>query len=243
MPAIKAHAIALTRILSATVLLACSASMPRTTAAQPEPPAARAAQNRALFDIYKELVEINTSASSGSSTRAAQAMAARLLSAGFPEADVQVIIHPGDNRKGNLVARLRGGGAKKPLLLLAHLDVVEARREDWSADLDPFKLTERDGFFYGRGSIDDKAMAAIFIANLIRYKNEGLKPSRDILVVLTADEEGGDHNGASFLLQTTEIWWTRSTASMRAAAVAIGAAAVSSRRQASEKFIRAFSWR
>jgi acetylornithine deacetylase/succinyl-diaminopimelate desuccinylase-like protein len=201
MPALKTYTIALTRLLSATILLACSASMPRSSAAQPEPPAARAAQNRALYDIYKELVEINTTASAGSATRAAQAMAARLRAAGFPEADVQVLVHPGDSRKGNLVARLRGTGAKKPLLLLAHLDVVEARREDWSADLDPFKLTERDGFFYARGSIDDKAMAAIFIANLIRYKNEGLKPSRDIIVALTADEEGGDHNGASFLLQ------------------------------------------
>jgi acetylornithine deacetylase/succinyl-diaminopimelate desuccinylase-like protein len=202
--ALKTHAIALTRVLSATILLACSASMPRTTAAQPEPAAARAAQatqKRALYDIYKELVEINTTVSAGSATSAAQAMAARLRAAGFPEADVQVLVHPGDSRKGNLVARLRGTGAKRPLLLLAHLDVVEARREDWSAELDPFKLTERDGFFYGRGSIDDKAMAAIFVANLIRYKQEGIKPSRDIIVALTADEEGGEHNGASFLLQ------------------------------------------
>jgi acetylornithine deacetylase/succinyl-diaminopimelate desuccinylase-like protein len=205
MPAFKTHAITVTRLLSAaTILLACSASAPRTTAAQPEPKpsAARAAQNRALYDIYKELVEINTTASAGSSTRAAEAMAARLRAAGFPEADVQVIVHPGDSRKGNLVARLRGTGAKKPLLLLAHLDVVEARREDWSADLDPFKLTEKDGFFYARGSIDDKAMAAIFVANLIQYKKEALKPSRDIILALTADEEGGDHNGAAFLLQS-----------------------------------------
>src|SRR5215207_8427897 len=98
MPALKTHAIALTRLLSATILLACSASMPRTTAAQPEPSSStstpRAAQNRALYDIYKELVEINTTASTGSATSAAQAMAARLRAAGFPEADVQVLVHP-----------------------------------------------------------------------------------------------------------------------------------------------------
>ena len=90
-------------------------------------------------------------------------------------------------RKGNLVARLRGTGARRPLLLLAHLDVVEARREDWS--IDPFTLLEQDGYFYGRGTSDDKAMAAIFVANLIRYRQEGFVPDRDLIVALTADEE------------------------------------------------------
>lgn len=153
---------------------------------------------QAARDIFKELVEIDTTDSSGSTTRAAEAMAARLRAAGFPESDVLVV---GPNaRKGNLVARLRGRGARRPILLLAHLDVVEARREDWSPDLDPFALTERDGYFYGRGTSDDKNQAAIWIANLIRYKQEGFVPDRDIIVALTADEEGGDSNGASWLL-------------------------------------------
>ncbi|HET9447163.1 MAG TPA: M20/M25/M40 family metallo-hydrolase, partial [Steroidobacteraceae bacterium] len=157
-------------------------------------------EQRGLFDIYKELVEINTTDSVGDNTAAARAMAARLVAAGFPQEDVRVLVPPGNAKKGNLVARLRGSGAQKPLLLLAHLDVVEAHKADWSADLDPFKLTERDGYYYGRGTADDKAMAAIFVANLIRYKQEGLKPRRDIIVALTADEEGGEFNGVSWLV-------------------------------------------
>lgn len=169
----------------------------------PQPGAARPAprHQQALRDIYKELVEIDTTEARGDCTRAAQAMAARLEAAGFPEGDVQVLVHPGRATKGNMVARLRGTGAKKPLLLLAHLDVVEALRADWSPDIDPFKLTERDGYFYGRGTSDDKAMAAIFVANLIRYKQEGYRPDRDIILALTADEEGGPHNGVDWLVQ------------------------------------------
>jgi acetylornithine deacetylase/succinyl-diaminopimelate desuccinylase-like protein len=157
-------------------------------------------EQRALFDIYKELVEINTTDSVGDNTQAARAMAARLTAAGFAQEDVRVLVHPGNAKKGNIVARLRGDGSQKPLLLVAHLDVVEANKEDWSADLDPFKLIERDGYYYGRGTADDKAMAAIFVANLIRYRQEGLKPKRDIILALTADEEGGDFNGVSWLV-------------------------------------------
>src|SRR5688572_8883111 len=157
-------------------------------------------EQQALFEIYKELVEINTTDSVGDNTVAARAMAARLVAAGFPQEDVRVLVPPGNAKKGNLVARLRGNGNQKPLLLLAHLDVVEAHKEDWSADLDPFKLIERDGYYYGRGTSDDKAMAAIFVANLIRYRQEGLEPRRDIIVALTADEEGGDYNGVSWLV-------------------------------------------
>ena len=149
--------------------------------------------------ILKELVEINTTDSSGSTTKAAEAMAARLKAAGFADADVQLL---GPNpRKGNLVARLRGRNPGKPIVLLAHLDVVEALKADWSADLDPFVFTERDGYFYGRGTSDDKNHAAIWIANLIRYKQEGFVPARDIVVALTADEEGGDSNGVKWLLE------------------------------------------
>ena len=149
-------------------------------------------------EIFKELIEINTTHSSGSTTRAAEAMGARIRAAGFPEADVQVL-GPRPN-KGNLVARLRGTGARKPILLLAHLDVVEARREDWSVD--PFQFLERDGYFYGRGSADNKAGAALLVANLIRLKREGFLPNRDLILALTADEEGGgEANGVQWLLE------------------------------------------
>jgi acetylornithine deacetylase/succinyl-diaminopimelate desuccinylase-like protein len=145
---------------------------------------------RLARDIHKELVEINTVTATGDTAKAAEAMAARLRSAGFPAADVRVFTPA--PRKGNLVARMRGSGANKPILLLAHIDVVEAKREDWSVD--PFKLLEKDGYFYGRGTGDDKFMAAAFVANLIRYRQEGLKPDRDIILVLETDEEIGDAN-------------------------------------------------
>jgi acetylornithine deacetylase/succinyl-diaminopimelate desuccinylase-like protein len=150
-------------------------------------------------DIYQELIGINTVTATGDTARAAQAMADRLLASGFAARDVNVF-HPAE-RKGNLVARLRGTGARKPILLLAHLDVVEAKREDWS--MEPFKLTEQDGHFYGRGSGDDKYMAAVFIANLIRYRQEGFTPERDIIVVLETDEEILDRNkaGMQWLLE------------------------------------------
>src|SRR5882672_1124408 len=156
-------------------------------------------RQRAFRDIYQELVEINTTDSVGDTLRAAEAMAARLKAGGFPAADVEVFST--GPRKGNLVARLRGTGARKPILLIAHLDVVEAKREDWA--FDPFRLQEVDGYFRGRGSIDDKAMAAIFVANMISYAKEGLKPDRDIILALTADEELSDspHNGVRWLLQ------------------------------------------
>ena len=148
--------------------------------------------------IYKELVEINTTDTpAGNVTRAADAVAARLMAAGFPAADVQVL--GPDPRKGNLVARYHGSGARRPLLLLAHLDVVDAKREDWS--FDPFTFLEKDGFFYGRGTSDDKAMAAQFVANLIRLKQEGFTPDRDLILALTADEEGGSFNGVEWLVR------------------------------------------
>jgi acetylornithine deacetylase/succinyl-diaminopimelate desuccinylase-like protein len=148
-------------------------------------------QQRAAYDIYKELIEIDTTTATGDTGHAAEAMAARLKAAGFPDADVHAF-SPAP-RKGNLVARLHGSGARKPILLVAHLDVVPAKREDWSVD--PFKLIEQDGYFYARGSSDDKYMAASFIANLIRYKQEGYKPDRDIIVALETDEEILDADG------------------------------------------------
>ena len=169
------------------VLLASS-----IVAAQTGPNDARARE------IYKQLVEINTTDTpAGNVTKAAEAVAARMKAAGFAAADMQ-ILGP-DPKKGNLVLRWRGTGARKPLLLLAHLDVVDAKPADWS--MDPFTFIEKDGFFYGRGTSDDKAMASQFVANLIRLKEEGFKPDRDLILALTADEEGGDFNGAEWLVK------------------------------------------
>jgi acetylornithine deacetylase/succinyl-diaminopimelate desuccinylase-like protein len=148
-------------------------------------------------DIFKELVEINTTDSVGSTTIAAQAMAKRLLDAGFPASDVQVL-GPND-RKGNMVARIHGTGAKKPLLFICHLDVVEARRADWS--MDPFQLIEKDGYFYGRGTGDIKDGDAFLVTTFIRLKQEKFQPDRDLILALTADEEGGAFNGVAWLIK------------------------------------------
>lgn len=155
-----------------------------------------------LRDVYKELIEINTSVITSGTTVAAEAMAKRFREAGFPGQDIFLGGPRAD--KHNIVVRLRGRGganAPKPILLLAHLDVVEALKSDWSDDLDPFKFLERDGFYYGRGTTDDKAQGAIFVANLIRMKQERYVPDRDIILALTADEEGGGFNGVRWLLQ------------------------------------------
>lgn len=156
-------------------------------------------QEQFARDIYKELLEIDTTTATGDTLVAAQAMAGRLKAAGFADEDVRVF-SPAPH-KGNLVARLHGSGARKPILLVAHLDVVPALRDDWSVD--PFKLTEQDGYYYARGSGDDKYMASAFITNLIRYKQEGYKPDRDIIVALETDEEILDRNalGIQWLLK------------------------------------------
>jgi acetylornithine deacetylase/succinyl-diaminopimelate desuccinylase-like protein len=148
------------------------------------------------LDIYKQLIEINTTDSVGSVTAAAEAMAKRFRDAGFPESDLSVL-GPND-RKKNIVVRLHGSGKHKPVLLIGHLDVVEARREDWTTD--PFKLVEKDGYYYGRGTTDMKDGDAIMSATLIRMKNEGYVPSRDIILAMTADEEGGTSNGVDWLV-------------------------------------------
>ena len=151
-------------------------------------PAALLAQNAAhearAKEIFKQLVEINTTHSVGDTTKAAEAMAARFKAAGFVDADVRVL--GPSAKRGNLIVRYRGTGAKRPMILMAHLDVVEAKREDWS--MDPFVLTEKDGYFYGRGTADDKTMAAVFVANLLRLKSEGYAPSRDIIIPRAATQ-------------------------------------------------------
>jgi acetylornithine deacetylase/succinyl-diaminopimelate desuccinylase-like protein len=154
--------------------------------------------NRQLArDLLKELIETNTTDSVGNVTTAAEDMANRLRAAGFADADIQ-ILGPND-RKKNLVVRMRGTGLRKPVLMLGHLDVVEARREDWTSD--PFQLVEKDGYFYGRGTEDMKASDAIYVLTMMRLKREGYTPERDIILALTADEEGGKSNGVDWLLK------------------------------------------
>jgi acetylornithine deacetylase/succinyl-diaminopimelate desuccinylase-like protein len=176
---------ALKRAVNAIPLLVFVAIHPSAGRAQAVTP-----QQQFARDAYKELLEINTVTATGDTGAAAEAMAARLRAGGFPEADVQVF-HPAP-RKGDLVARMHGSGTRKPILLMAHIDVVEAKREDWS--FDPFHLTVQDGYFYARGSEDDKFMAAALVSDLIRLKREGYKPDRDLILLLETDEEGGDPN-------------------------------------------------
>ena len=163
-------------------------------------PAARqpgAAMRPLAREILKQLIETNTTLSSGNTTQASERMAARLITAGFPRADVVVVGGP-DHRR-NLVARLRGrAGGGRPVLFFAHLDVVEARREDWS--MDPFVLTERDGWFYGRGTLDVKGGAATLVTAFCALRQRGVVPERDLILALTADEEGGPDNGIQWLL-------------------------------------------
>ncbi len=150
-----------------------------------------------LYEIYKELIEYKTTVEEENNTIAAEGMAAWLQAAGFPAEDI--FIGGALPHKGNVVVRLRGSGAKEPIVMMAHLDVVTAERADWN--LDPFVLNEDEEYYYGRGTIDDKAMGAIFIANLIRFKREGYVPNRDFVVALTSDEESGGSNGIGWLLE------------------------------------------
>ena len=156
------------------------------------------AERQLAHDLYKEFVEIQSGYTTGATTPVAEAAASRLKAAGFPDSDI--FVGGAIPTKANLVVRYHGTGSGKPILLLAHIDVVEAKREDWSTD--PFQFIEKDGFYYGRGTADDKAQAAVWIANLIQYKKEGFKPDRDIIVALTADEEGGGpYSGIQWLLK------------------------------------------
>jgi acetylornithine deacetylase/succinyl-diaminopimelate desuccinylase-like protein len=166
--------------------------------AQPASPIMPPVDRQLARDIFQQFVEIRSGYTTGSTTPVAEAAAARLRAAGFAAADI--FMGGAIPTKQNLVVRLRGSGLHRPVLLLAHEDVVEARREDWS--LDPYVFTEKDGYFYGRGTSDDKNQAAAWIADLIRMKREGFVPDRDIIVALTADEEGGGpYSGIQWLLK------------------------------------------
>ncbi len=164
---------------------------------------ALAADDEARFrDLYRELIETNTTLSEGSCTAASEKMRARLIAAGLPQSDAEVVVPPDFPRQGNLIARLPGSDAKAPaVLLVAHIDVVEAKRSDWKRD--PFKLVEENGYFYARGAIDDKAMASAFVDALVRYREEGFKPRRTIKLALTCGEETDSvFNGVQYLLKT-----------------------------------------
>src|SRR5215472_806054 len=169
-------------------------------------PAGRAQTNAKVNEearsIFQQLIEINTTDSVGSVTKASEAMAQRLLAGGFAEKDVTVA--GPDERKKNLVVRYHGTGQEKPILFIGHLDVVEARREDWTTD--PFEFVEKDGFFYGRGTQDMKEGDAILVETFLRLKREGFVPKRDLILALTADEEGGDFNGVDWLIKNHRDW-------------------------------------
>jgi acetylornithine deacetylase/succinyl-diaminopimelate desuccinylase-like protein len=168
-----------------------------TAVARPEnlPPPA---EQKLALEIFKEMIESKSGFDTGPTTPIAESVAARFKAEGFPESDI--FVGGASPRKANVVVRYHGTGAQKPILLLAHIDVVEAKREDWTTD--PFVFLEKDGFYYGRGTSDDKAQAAVWVANLIRYKHEGFKPDRDLILALTADEEGGGpYNGVDWLLK------------------------------------------
>jgi len=183
------------RLAAAAALVLAAAP----AAAQPSP--APNYPGQAQFrELYKELIETDTTAEHGSCTKAAEAMARRLKSAGYPDADVHLLAPADRPKDGNLIATLHGADAKlKPVMLLAHIDVVEAKREDWTRD--PFTLVEENGYFFARGASDDKAMASSFTDAMIRYRQEGFKPRRSIQLTLTCGEETPDtFNGVKWLL-------------------------------------------
>ena len=179
-------------VLAGIALVSLSApTLAETTSLSPDQAAFRA--------LYKELVETNTTLSAGSCTLAAERMAAHLKAAGFSDSDLHLFTAPNHPKEGGLVAVLTGHDAKaRPVLMLAHLDVVEARREDWKRD--PFVLVEENGSFFARGAADDKSMAAIWVDTLARYKKEGYRPKHTLKMALTCGEEtSGAFNGAEYL--------------------------------------------
>jgi len=187
--------------LAAVLLLASSSGLPIGVAAQENVPPER--YRTMARDLLEELIEIDSNVDDGDITAAAEAMADRLRAAGFPEEDI--LVGGPTPTKGNLVVRYPGRDPSlKPLLALAHIDVVTADPADWT--IPPYEFLERDGYYWGRGVTDDKDEAAIYVANLIRMKDEGFVPERGIVVALTADEEGGDYNGVAWLLENHRDW-------------------------------------
>ena len=180
----------------AGLAVACVAAQPLAASAQTLRP-----DQQAFFELYKQLIETNTSLSAGSCTQAAAQIGARLKAAGFADQDITLFSVPDHPREGGIVATLAGSDKKsKAMLLLGHLDVVEAKREDWARD--PFKLIEEGGYYYARGAVDDKAMAAVWADMLIRFQHEGYRPERTVKIALTCGEETDTaFNGANYLAQ------------------------------------------
>ena len=195
---LRARRVAISSLAPVGFLFAAGRAHAQPRMSAPGAPTTLTPQQQAARAIYKELVEINTVDSVGSVTKAAEAMAVRFRAAGFPAADIQIVGPPNIPAKQNLVVRYRGRNQGKPILLLAHLDVVAALRSDWPRD--PFTLYEENGYFLGRGTADDKSMASMLVANLLRYKAEGWVPTRDLILALTADEEGGGANGVGWII-------------------------------------------
>lgn len=185
------------RALSLAVLVGLATAAPpaQTHAQESATSQALTPRHRLARDIFRELIEINTSLNAGS-TKAAEAIAARFRNAGFPAPDIR-LLGPSPQHM-NLIVRYRGNGEYRPLLFIGHLDVVDALPQDWS--FNPFVFLERDGYFYGRGTSDMKNEDADLVENLIRLKAEGYVPTRDIILALTEDEENGDANGVQWLL-------------------------------------------
>src|SRR5580704_1353445 len=184
----------MTRILTAVAIAVFFAAFAQVCAA--------ASEGEAQFrDLYKELVETNTSLSAGSCTLAAERMGARLKAAGFSDNDLHPFAAPDHPKEGGLVIVYAGRNPKlKAILLLAHLDVVEAKREDWTRD--PFTLVEENGNFYARGALDDKAQAAMWVDTLLRFHEENYRPLRAVKLALTCGEETTSaFNGAAWLAQ------------------------------------------
>jgi len=195
-PAVPKTVLLITAFFAAILaaLVAPALLAPAAASADPLRP-----DQQAFRALFEELVETDTTLSAGSCTDAAEKMAARLRKAGLPNSALHRVVLPDKPKEGNLVAVLKGTVAKaRPMLLLAHLDVVEAKREDWTRD--PFVLVEEDGFFFGRGVADDKAMAAIWVDTLVRFLEAGYVPPRTIKLALTCGEETiGAFNGAEYL--------------------------------------------
>ncbi len=220
-------------------LLVALAAAPFLLSAQSNSQTTRPEAERNLArEIYKEFIEIQSGYTTGSTTPVAEAAARRLRAAGFPDSDI--FVGGASPKKANIVVRYHGTGAHKPILLLAHEDVVEALRADWSTD--PFQLIEKDGYFYGRGTGDDKSQAAVWIANLIQYKKEGFKPDRDIIVALTADEEGGGpYNGVEWLIKNhRELIDADFALNEGGNGVSTGGKRISNDVQVSEKYVVSF---
>jgi acetylornithine deacetylase/succinyl-diaminopimelate desuccinylase-like protein len=182
--------------------IACAAALALASAAAPLPAQRQSGGLERFNQLYRELVETNTTLSQGSCTEAADKMRARLIAAGYPAADARTIVPSEFPKQGNLVAQLKGSDPSvPPLLLIAHIDVVEAKASDWTRD--PFRLVEEGGYYYARGAVDDKAMAAAFVDLVVRYREEGFKPVRTIKLALTCGEETDNvFNGVQYLLKT-----------------------------------------